>query len=150
MELPSTAPNWIAILAFGAISIASWLLIHIWQPEKRNARGDGRKKLLKLPIIANLHDSPIEKPLLRWNAWAKRNGAIATPKLFGLVPVVVLNTYETATELLSKRSAWYSNRPSSPSLEMLTGSGPGKCKFTLMHDFDEVGAMATAYSCAKY
>ncbi|KAH6886760.1 cytochrome P450 [Thelonectria olida] len=134
MEPPSIAPSWTSFALFGAIAVTSWLLIHILQPKTSDG---GRKTLLKLPIIADLHDSPIEKPLLRWDAWAKHQGAIATPKLFGLVPIVVLNTSEAATELLSRRSAWYSNRPGSPSMEMITGSEPGKSKFTLLHDFDE-------------
>lgn len=96
------------------------------------------KKLLKLPIIGDLHSSPLEKPLLRWNAWAKEKGAIASLKLFGIIPIVVVNTAEAATELLNKRSKWYSNRPSSVSMEMITGAGKGQSRFTLMHDMDAV------------
>jgi hypothetical protein len=65
----------------------------------------GAPKLLKLPIIGDLHSSPIGKPLQNWDDWNKAKGAIATPKLFGIVPIVVINTSEAATELLSKRSA---------------------------------------------
>ncbi|KAF5649601.1 cytochrome P450 monooxygenase family 17 subfamily A (steroid 17alpha-monooxygenase) [Fusarium sp. NRRL 52700] len=95
-----------------------------------------RKRPLKLPIIGDIHSSPIEKPLLQWGAWARGNGAIATSKLFGIVPVVVINTAESATELLGKRGAWYSNRPRSVGMEMITGAGPGQSRFTLMHDMD--------------
>ena len=108
-----------------------------------SSKDDGKPKLLKLPIIGDLHSSPIEKPLQKWDAWAKEKGAIATPKLFGLVPIVVINTSEAATELLSKRSAWYSNRPSSVSVEMITGAEPGQSKFTLMHDMDDVSLYGT-------
>lgn len=101
---------------------------------------DGTKKLLKLPIIGDLHSSPIEQPLKTWDAWSKEKGDIATPRLFGIVPIVVINTAEAATELLSKRSAWYSNRPSSVSVEMITGAEAGKSKFTLMHDMDDVSS----------
>ncbi|KAF5567284.1 cytochrome P450 monooxygenase family 17 subfamily A (steroid 17alpha-monooxygenase) [Fusarium napiforme] len=95
-----------------------------------------RKRPLKLPIIGDIHSSPIERPLLRWDDWVKETGAIATSKLFGIVPVVVINTAEAATELLGKRGAWYSNRPRSVGMEMITGAGPGKSRFTLMHDMD--------------
>ena len=103
---------------------------------------DGKKKLLKLPIIGDLHSSPLQQPLKAWDAWAKGKGDIATPKLFGIVPIVVINTAEAATELLSRRSAWYSNRPSSVSVEMITGAEAGKSKFTLMHDMDDVSRLS--------
>ncbi|PWY94373.1 cytochrome P450 [Aspergillus sclerotioniger CBS 115572] len=94
-------------------------------------------RLLKLPLIGDLHRSPIEKPLVNWDAWAKQNGPIAVPRLFGIIPIVVLNTLEAATELFSRRSQWYSNRPASVSMEMITGAEPGQSRFTLMHDYDE-------------
>ncbi|KAL2756652.1 hypothetical protein ACRALDRAFT_1075535 [Sodiomyces alcalophilus JCM 7366] len=94
--------------------------------------------LLKLPLIGDLHSSPIDKPLLNWDAWTKRNGgAVVTQKLFGIVPMVVINSSEAVTELFSKRAQWYSNRPASTSMEMITGAGPGKSRFTLMHDYDQ-------------
>ncbi|KGO63861.1 Cytochrome P450 [Penicillium italicum] len=95
------------------------------------------KPLLKLPLIGDIHSSSIEKPLLNWDSWTKENGPIAVPKLFGLIPIVVLNSYEAVTELFSRRSQWYSNRPPSVSMEMITGAEPGKSKFTLMHDYDD-------------
>ncbi|KAM0324630.1 hypothetical protein ACHAQA_008020 [Verticillium albo-atrum] len=91
---------------------------------------------LKLPLIGDLHSSPRATPLINWDAWAKKNGPVATPKLFGIVPIVILNTAEAATELFSRRSQWYSNRPPSTSMEMITGAGPGQSRFTLMHDYD--------------
>ncbi|EAW22729.1 cytochrome P450 [Aspergillus fischeri NRRL 181] len=103
------------------------------------SRKNGKKadKLLKLPLIGDLHSSPIEKPLANWASWAKQNGPIAVPKLFGIIPIVVLNSYEAATELFSRRSQWYSNRPPSVSMEMITGAPPGQSRFTLMHDYDD-------------
>ncbi|KAH7268354.1 hypothetical protein MRS44_011373 [Fusarium solani] len=89
----------------------------------------------KFPLFGDLHYSP-DKPLINWDAWAKQNGPIVTAKLFGIVPIIILNTSEVATELFSKRSQWYSNRPRSVTMEMITGAGPGKSKFTLLHDYD--------------
>lgn len=103
----------------------------------RKDQAAGERPLLKLPLIGDLHDSPIEKPLLNWSAWSKEHGPITVPKLFGIVPIVVLNSYEAVTELFSRRSQWYSNRPASVSMEMITGAGPGRSRFTLMHDYDE-------------
>ncbi|KAL9561771.1 hypothetical protein ACKAV7_014033 [Fusarium commune] len=119
----------ISLVVVGIIAGAT--LLYFSLPDRQD-----RKKLLKLPIIGDIHSSPIEKPLLRWDAWAKKKGAIATSKLFGIVPVVIINTAEAATELLGKRGAWYSNRPRSVGMEMITGAGPGKSRFTLMHDMD--------------
>ncbi|PNP78598.1 hypothetical protein FNYG_08077 [Fusarium nygamai] len=119
----------ISLLLLGIIACAT--LFYFSPPTTKD-----RKRPLKLPIIGDIHSSPIKKPLLRWDAWAKENGAIATSKLFGIMPVVVINTTEAATELLGKRGAWYSNRPRSVGMEMITGAGPGKSRFTLMHDMD--------------
>jgi cytochrome P450 len=99
-------------------------------------KGNQGKQLLKLPLIADLHKSPIDKPLLNWDKWAAQNGPLPTPKLFGIVPFVVINTSEAITELFSRRSQWYSNRPPSVTMEMITNAEPGQCKFTLMHDYD--------------
>lgn len=95
------------------------------------------KKPLKLPLIGDLHSSPIDKPLLNWDAWAQQNGPLPTPKLFGIVPMVIINTSEAVTELFSRRSSWYSNRPPSWSMEAITDARPGQSKFTLMHDYDD-------------
>ncbi|KAF4951162.1 hypothetical protein FGADI_7652 [Fusarium gaditjirri] len=119
----------ISLLVLGIIGGIS--LLYLSSPARKD-----RKKLLKLPIIGDIHNSPITKPLLRWDAWAKEKGAIGTSKLFGIVPVVVINTAEAATELLGKRGAWYSNRPRSVGMEMITDAGPGQSRFTLMHDMD--------------
>lgn len=124
-----------SILAFTVIALVAGIYL---SRGSNNGHDGSKKKLLKLPIIGDLHSSPIEQPLKSWDAWAKEKGDVATPKLFGIVPIVVINTAEAATELLSKRSAWYSNRPSSVSVEMITGAEAGKSKFTLMHDMDDV------------
>ncbi|KAF5635018.1 cytochrome P450 monooxygenase family 17 subfamily A (steroid 17alpha-monooxygenase) [Fusarium tjaetaba] len=124
MAVPS-----ILLLVLGIVAGAA--LFYLSSPTRKY-----RKRPLKLPIISAIHSSPIERPLLRWDDWVKENGAIATSKLFGIVPVVVINTAEAATELLGKRGAWYSNRPRSVGMEMITGAGPGKSRFTLMHDMD--------------
>ncbi|RYP69712.1 hypothetical protein DL769_005210 [Monosporascus sp. CRB-8-3] len=101
--------------------------------------GFGRQKHAntpKLPIISDFSGAPLEKPLLNWDTWSKANGPVAKPKLYGILPVVIINTMEAATELLSRRSNNYSNRPSFVTIEMVTNTGPGKSKFTHMHDND--------------
>ncbi|KAJ0161873.1 Fumitremorgin C synthase [Colletotrichum tanaceti] len=117
----------------GAVAVALATVLFVLS---RTRRGSPSRKPLKLPIIGDLHSSPREKPLLNWDEWARANGPVAASRLFGIVPMVVLNTSEAATELFAKRGARYNNRPSSVSMEMITGSGPGRSRFTLMHDYD--------------
>ncbi|KAJ5744603.1 hypothetical protein N7533_009473 [Penicillium manginii] len=120
------------------VAIGILTLLYISTRRVRKASKDVKSRpLLKLPLIGDLHRSPIEKPLLEWDSWAKENGPIAVPKLFGIIPIVVLNSFEAVTELFSRRSQWYSNRPASVSMEMITGASPGQSKFTLMHDYDD-------------
>ncbi|KAF0323165.1 Fumitremorgin C synthase [Colletotrichum sp. SAR11_59] len=118
-----------------AVLVAVALLTGLFLTSRR-AKNDRPPKPLKLPIIGDLHSSPIERPMLNWDAWTRAQGPVGTPKLFGIMPFVVLNTAEAATELFGKRSALYSNRPSSVSMEMITDSSPGKSRMTLMHDYD--------------
>ncbi|KAH6688980.1 cytochrome P450 [Plectosphaerella plurivora] len=115
-----------------AVGIATSAVLYI--VISRNKPND--KLLLKLPLIADLHSSPITRPLENWDAWAQKQGPIVATKLFGIVPIVILNSSKAATELFSRRSQWYSNRPPSTSMEMITGAGPGQSRFTLMHDYD--------------
>ncbi|KAF7174019.1 hypothetical protein CNMCM6106_008131 [Aspergillus hiratsukae] len=121
-----------------ATSVVVWLAIGLLTLIYITRKDDSKKaKLLKLPLIGDLHSSPIEKPLVNWDSWARQNGPIVVPKLFGIIPIVVLNSYEAVTELFSRRSQWYSNRPPSVSMEMITGAAPGQSRFTLMHDYDD-------------
>ncbi|CAK46719.1 hypothetical protein CBS115989_1490 [Aspergillus niger] len=114
------------------------LLYMITSPQpNRGAATDEKRPPLKLPLIGDLHSSPIDKPLANWDDWARQNGPITVSRLFGIVPVVILNSYEAATELFSRRSQWYSNRPRSATMEMITGAKPGQSRFTLMHDYDD-------------
>jgi cytochrome P450 len=119
------------LLVVGALTA---LFLYTNNSSRHDAAGT---PLRKLPLIRDLHRSPIEKPLLNWSKWSQDHGPITVPKLFGIIPIVVLNTHEAVTELFSRRSTWYSNRPASVSMEMITGSKPGRSRFTLMHDYDD-------------
>lgn len=125
-----TATSGLAAVVVGLVTVG----ILYYSTRKTDDRG--QRPLLKLPLIGDLHNSPIDQPLVNWHAWSKKNGPIVGTKLMGIVPVVILNSAQAATELFSRRSQWYSNRPPSTSMEMITGAGPGKSRFTLMHDYD--------------
>ncbi|KAJ6006900.1 hypothetical protein N7451_004844 [Penicillium sp. IBT 35674x] len=121
-----------------ALAVGLLTVLYIRRENSSKARADAAKKpVLKLPLIGDLHSSSIERPLENWDSWVKQNGPIAVPKLFGIVPIVVLNSYEAVNELFSRRSQWYSNRPASVSMEMITDASPGRSRFTLMHDYDD-------------
>lgn len=123
-----------------AVVLGILTLLYVSTKTRNGSKAGERDKsrpLLKLPLIGDLHSSPIETPLLNWDSWAKKNGPVAVSKLFGIIPIVVLNSAEAVTELFSRRSQWYSNRPASVSMEMITGALPGQSKFTLMHDYDD-------------
>ena len=132
--------SWVAPPAMSSLvvtvllAVSALTALYLYTNKSKDA---SEKPLLKLPLIGDLHSSPIEKPLVNWSAWSKQHGPITVPKLFGIVPIVVLNSYEAVTELFSRRSQWYSNRPASVSMEMITGAGPGRSRFTLMHDYDD-------------
>ncbi|CAG8333906.1 unnamed protein product [Penicillium salamii] len=125
----------ILTFALTVLAIALSAILFIFKWKKINVGED--TKLLKLPLIGDLHSSPLSKPLQNWDSWADANGPVAIPKLFGIIPVVVLNSYDAVTELFSRRSQWYSNRPASVGMEMITDDKAGQSKFTLMHDYDE-------------
>ncbi|OJZ84826.1 hypothetical protein ASPFODRAFT_48974 [Aspergillus luchuensis CBS 106.47] len=128
--------NLAIVVAFG-IGLMSLLYMIIQHWPSRRAATDEKRPPLKLPLIGDLHTSPIDKPLANWDDWARQNGPITISRLFGIVPVVILNSYEAVTELFSRRSQWYSNRPRSAMMEMITGAKPGQSRFTLMHDYDD-------------
>ncbi|USP74740.1 cytochrome P450 [Curvularia clavata] len=121
----------VVFLVVGALT-----LIYVYINNK-NRRAAQEKPPLKLPLIGDLHSSPVERPMVNWSAWSERNGPIIVTRLFGIMPIVVLNSQEAVTELFSRRSQWYSNRPASVTMEMITGAKPGRSRFTLMHDYDE-------------
>jgi cytochrome P450 len=128
------ASSTLAAVLLGTIAVLT--VAYLVRSGKSKSQDDA-KPLLKLPLIGDLHKSPINKPLLNWDAWATSHGDVATASLLGIIPVVVLNTADSLTELFSRRSAWYSNRPPAVTAEMITDSAPGACKFTLLHDYDD-------------
>ncbi|KXJ89760.1 cytochrome P450 [Microdochium bolleyi] len=102
-------------------------------------RRRGKEQPRKLPLIGDLHQSPADKPLLNWNAWAARHGPVAVVNLlFGtFVPLVVLNTADAAAYFFSRKGGHCNNRPHAVSLELLTGiEEKGQSRFLLLHDYD--------------
>ncbi|KAK0469239.1 cytochrome P450 [Desarmillaria tabescens] len=67
----------------------------------------------ELPLIGNLLDMPTEKEWLTFAKWGELYGNIASVAFFGQ-RLIVLNSAQTATDLLDKKSSIYSDRPSIP------------------------------------
>jgi hypothetical protein len=99
-----------------AVFLVLATVLYLWMQGSKQAKPG----LRKLPLLGDLHKSPLERPLQNWDQWWREKGSLTPTKLFGIVPVVVVNKSEAITELFSLRSQWYSNRPSSTSMELIT------------------------------
>ncbi|KAI5227498.1 cytochrome P450, partial [Aureobasidium subglaciale] len=64
-----------------------------------------------LPIIGNLHQIPSKNEYLQFTKWAKQYGPTYSI-MVGSRPIIVLSSAEVVRDLLDKRSAIYSDRPS--------------------------------------
>ncbi|KAG2151900.1 cytochrome P450 [Suillus cothurnatus] len=65
------------------------------------------------PLIGNLLDMPHIKPWLTFTEWGKKYGHISHIEVLGQ-HIVVLNSVETAMDMLDNKSAMYSERPILP------------------------------------
>lgn len=64
----------------------------------------------RLPFIGNIHQLPEKNPWRTYQQWSKKFGPIFSLRV-GLDTIVMLNSHETAHDLLDKRSNIYSSRP---------------------------------------
>ncbi|KAF5355230.1 hypothetical protein D9758_005996 [Tetrapyrgos nigripes] len=70
------------------------------------------------PIIGNLLDVPGKHPWFVYEKWGKRYGPIISMNVFGQ-PIVVINSYSIAKELLDRRGTKYSSRPQIPMINLM-------------------------------
>ncbi|KAK0438648.1 cytochrome P450 [Armillaria borealis] len=63
-----------------------------------------------LPFIGNALDMPTDKPWLTFGHWGETYGDVCSATVFGQT-FVILNSFETAVDLLDKRGSVYSERP---------------------------------------
>ncbi|KAK0185483.1 cytochrome P450 [Armillaria mellea] len=63
-----------------------------------------------LPFIGNAFDMPTDKPWLILGRWGETYGDVCSATVFGQT-FVILNSFETAVDLLDKRGSAYSERP---------------------------------------
>lgn len=109
--------------------------------QNKDSSPSKKKKNQKLPLIGDLHHtSPHNKPLLHWSAWSSSHGAVATGRLLWgvFLPIVVLNTVDSAAYFFARKGAHCHDRPKSVSMQLLTGvEETGRSRFTLVHDYDD-------------
>lgn len=63
-----------------------------------------------IPLLGNALQLPSAFPWLKFTEWSKQYGPIYSLNLAG-TPVVILNTFKTAADLMDRRSNIYSDRP---------------------------------------
>ncbi|KAF8653668.1 hypothetical protein AX16_003819 [Volvariella volvacea WC 439] len=72
----------------------------------------------KLPIVGNLLDMPKEQPWLKFAKWGEKWGPILSVSVFGQ-RMIIINSSKTAIDMLDKRGAKYSDRPSVPMCDLI-------------------------------
>ncbi|TDL29030.1 cytochrome P450 [Rickenella mellea] len=96
-------------VAFSVLWLRSWL-----RSRRRNPRGlplpPGPKRV---PIIGNVIDMPLTDQAATIFEWGEKYGDMIYVEIIGQ-PMLFLNAYTDAVELLDKRSLWYSDRPTFP------------------------------------
>ncbi|TFK73143.1 cytochrome P450 [Pluteus cervinus] len=74
-----------------------------------------------LPVVGMMLSFPQDQPWIKFKEWSKEYGSdIISLKVLGK-RIVVLNSHATTQELMTKRSAIYSDRPDLPMLNDLQG-----------------------------
>ncbi|KAG1879784.1 cytochrome P450 [Suillus subluteus] len=72
------------------------------------------------PLIGNVLDMPRVKPWLTFTEWGKKYGDITHIEVLGR-HIIVLNSVETAMEMMDRKSVLYSDRPVLPMIGELVG-----------------------------
>ncbi|KAI0298977.1 cytochrome P450 monooxygenase [Multifurca ochricompacta] len=89
------------------ILVVFTLLFFRWFPTRRLKLPPGPRPD---PFIGNLRHMSLKKQELRFTEWGRIFGDVVYFKIFGR-PMIVLNTLQTAQDLMEKRSLNYSCRP---------------------------------------
>ncbi|KAJ7488871.1 cytochrome P450 [Mycena latifolia] len=70
------------------------------------------------PVLGHLRYMPSDQTALVFHEWSKKYGDVMYLSVLGR-PMIILDTYEAAVDLLDKRSAIYSDRPKFTFFELL-------------------------------
>ncbi|CDO76601.1 hypothetical protein BN946_scf184868.g15 [Trametes cinnabarina] len=94
-----------------AISLLVFLVVMVVVSARSSAaRGQLPPGPGGLPLLGSVHKMPLKYQERQLYEWRKQYGDVIYLKLFR-TPVVVLNTLQAATDVLTKRSAKHSDRP---------------------------------------
>jgi cytochrome P450 len=108
------------------VALASLILfaaVRLYQYSKLSARPEGYPPGPKTaPFLGNLHQVPVSRPELKFNEYARQFGAVTGLKL-GCQNLVILNTWQAVRDLVEKRGATYSSRPSIPVCDIVVPNG---------------------------
>ncbi|KAG8751025.1 hypothetical protein FRC12_012642 [Ceratobasidium sp. 428] len=97
-----------SVLTVLVLSTTSALLLHALRPHRRLRLPPGPKPL---PLLGNVHQMPTKgQDWLTFSQWSKIYGDMFYLSVFGK-PLVVVNSFKIASDLLDKRSSKYSERP---------------------------------------
>ncbi|PIL26282.1 hypothetical protein GSI_12038 [Ganoderma sinense ZZ0214-1] len=102
-------------LGWAVLALVVLVLRNRWRPRKRLPPGPST-----LPVLGSIHHLTLEFQQKRFAELGKEFGDVIYLKLFR-TPAIVLNSLESARELLDKRSAKYSDRTRAVLLAELIG-----------------------------
>ncbi|KAI1795388.1 cytochrome P450 [Ganoderma leucocontextum] len=103
------------IIGLAVLALVVLILRYLWQPKLRLPPGPS-----VLPVLGSVHHLTLEFQQKRFAELGKEFGDVIYFKLFR-TPAIVLNSLESARELLDKRSAKYSDRTRAVLLAELIG-----------------------------
>ncbi|KAG9090931.1 hypothetical protein FRC06_000819, partial [Ceratobasidium sp. 370] len=94
---------------FAAFVVSTTLLLRfLCHPRRQVSLPPGPSPL---PLLGNVHQMPTKgEDWLTFSEWAKTYGDMFYLSIFGK-PLIVVNSFDIASDLLDKRSAKYSERP---------------------------------------
>ncbi|KAI0712466.1 cytochrome P450 98A3 [Earliella scabrosa] len=86
------------------------LIVCVYVSSQERRRGQALPGPPALPIIGHLLDFPKSRPWLAYHQMCQKYGGLVSLRALGRT-LVVIDDYDTAVDLLEKRSAVYSSRP---------------------------------------
>ncbi|EIM86814.1 cytochrome P450 [Stereum hirsutum FP-91666 SS1] len=102
-----------ALSIYNVLILGLWILLcclliaRLFRPQGKYPKPPGPRGL---PIIGNLYDIPTEHEPTIFGVWHNLYGDICSVTIFGRT-TIILNSHKAATEMLSKKSLNYSDRP---------------------------------------
>ncbi|KAF8158909.1 cytochrome P450 [Mycena galopus ATCC 62051] len=116
MAMPSL--DLFSTLVLPLLLLAGAVLLKRWKTTSRFPLPPGPKPMF---IMGNFYDIPTELPWVTYREWGRQYGDLVHAEVFGN-HILVINSLNTATDLLEKRARIYSDRPTIPMLPLLAAA----------------------------